>query len=111
LTRIRLSSFPALRQAFAGYLHEDFIEEHGNPAAALDAFRADASPAEASRFRDESARFLEETAALDFAAVRELLSRLGCRWVPPSRDALVVLLHDGAGGAGRPRGAGRRKAK
>ncbi|HYT76849.1 MAG TPA: hypothetical protein VEL79_18990 [Vicinamibacterales bacterium] len=37
-------------------------------------------------------RFLDVTVPLDFADVRSLLSRLGCRWTPPTRDALVATL-------------------
>jgi hypothetical protein len=44
------------------------------------------------RFRREVEQFLAETAPLDFAAVRERLSDLGCRWIPSSREALVALL-------------------
>jgi hypothetical protein len=105
-----LSSFSALRQVFTGYLHEDFLVEHGTPAAAMRAFRADASPAEINRFRAESARFLAETEPLDFAAVRALVSRLGSKWVPPSRDALTALLRD-AGDGSEPGASDSREPK
>jgi hypothetical protein len=32
MKRVPASDFPALRQFFGGYLHEDFVEEHDTPA-------------------------------------------------------------------------------
>jgi hypothetical protein len=86
------SDFPALQRVFAGYLHEDFPEQHGTPSAALRAFREDANQAERQRFASEVKRFLARTATLDFSEVRDLVSHLGCRWTPPSREALAALL-------------------
>jgi contact-dependent growth inhibition (CDI) system CdiI-like immunity protein len=92
LTNVTPSAFPELRRVFSGYLHEDVLEEHGVPEAALRAFRADASPAERRRFKKEAARFLAQTAALDLDELRHVLHGLGCRWNPPSREALLALL-------------------
>jgi len=86
--------FRQLRRVFAGYLHEDFLVEHGTPEAALGAFRADASPRELERFRNEAKRFLAHTSTLDFGEVREFVRQLGSRWVPPSRESLIALLQD-----------------
>jgi hypothetical protein len=88
----RPSDFPELRRTFAGYLHEDFPEEYGTPAAALRAFRDDANPTEQRRFSREVSRFLDRTSQLDFSEVQKLVARLGCRWTPPSRAALIELL-------------------
>ncbi len=86
--------FPMLREVFTGYLHEDFAVEYGSPEAALRAFHDDASAAERRRFAKEAQRFLQQTESLDFDATRALAARLGCRWAPPSRDALVRALTD-----------------
>jgi CdiI immunity protein len=86
------SDFPELQRVFAGYLHEDFLEEYGTPVAALRAFQDDADHSERQRFLAETRRFLERTARLDFNEVRALMARLGCRWTPTSRKALVALL-------------------
>ena len=96
MRRVTASDFPALHRVFAGYLHEDFSVEHGTPAAALAAFLEDADAAESRRFVKEARRFLARTAALDFAAVQELVGRLGSRWTPPSREALIALLNGAA---------------
>ena len=92
--RLTAASFPELRRVLTGYLHEDLVAEHGTPEEALRAFHSEAAPAERRRFKKEAARFLERTRTLDFDRVRDLLNQLGCRWMPPSREALVALLSD-----------------
>jgi hypothetical protein len=89
---VEASRFPTLKQVFSGYFHEDFHAVHAAPDAALRAFLDDASEHERARFWKESARFLADTSTLEFSDVRALLERLGCRWVPASRDALTALL-------------------
>jgi CdiI immunity protein len=86
------SDFPRLQQVFSGYLHEDFLHDHGSPASALRAFQEDADSTEREEFVAEVRRFLELTASLDFNEVRNLIARLGGRWRPHSRKALVALL-------------------
>jgi hypothetical protein len=91
---LKASEFPELQRAFSGYLHEDFVEEHGTPAAALQAFQEDASPVENLRFRAEARRFLERIEKAELSDVRTLMARLGCRWSPRSRKALIALFAD-----------------
>jgi hypothetical protein len=96
LTRVAPSAVPELRRVFGGYLHEDVLAEYGSAEAALRAFRADASATELRRFRRDVTRFLAQTATLDLDELRRVLYGLGCRWVPPSRAALIALLSDAA---------------
>ena len=96
MTPVDASDFPELQRAFSGYLHEDFLEEYGTPAAALRAFQDDANDVERQRFRSEARLFLDLTARLDFKELRALMSRLGCRWTPPSRKALIAFFADAA---------------
>ena len=91
---LKASDFPELQRVFAGYLHEDFLEEYGTPVAALRAFQEDADDAEREQFMHDARRFIDRTAPLDFKDVRALVAHLGCRWTPPSREALVALLVD-----------------
>ncbi len=42
MTHWAASEFPELARVFSGYLHEDFVAQHGSPEAALRAFREDA---------------------------------------------------------------------
>lgn len=92
MTHLDPLRFPELRRVFEGYLHEDFLLEYGSAAAAIDAFRADASAAEARAFHDEARRFLLQTAGLEFAEVQFLVTRVGSRWTPDSREELVAVL-------------------
>jgi hypothetical protein len=96
VTRLTSSAFPELQRVFSGYLHEDFVADAGTPSAALKAFRDDASPDDLRRFRREVKRFIALTGTLDLPELRALLARLGCRWIPPSRQALVTLLTQAA---------------
>ena len=84
--------FPVLERVFRGYLHEDFAAEYGSPEAAVRAFRDDASPAEWRRFQREAKRFASLVDSRDLEEVRTLVHRLGSRWTPPSRDALISLI-------------------
>jgi len=86
------SEFPELERVFSGYLHEDFSVEYATPEAALRAFRSDASPAEWRRFQREAKELAELANVRNFDDVCELLQRLGSRWKPPSREALIALL-------------------
>ena len=92
MTRVAPSAFPELRRVFSGYLHEDFLTEAGTPEAALQTFRDDANPEERRRFQREVKRFLSQTATLNLDELRALVYQLGCRWIPPSREAFVALL-------------------
>lgn len=92
MSRGAASEFPALARAFGGYLHEDFAVQYGTPEAALQAFQADASPAEWRRFQREVTRLLRLAMNRDFDEVSSLLQKLGSRWLPSSREALVELL-------------------
>ena len=94
MKRVKASDFPELQRVFSAYLHEDFLEEYDTPAAALRAFFEEADVEERARFRKEAKQFLAATAAYDLAKVRALLSRLGSRWTPPSRAAVVALLSE-----------------
>ena len=89
-----VSDFPELQRVFSGYLHEDFAEIHATPAAALRAFLGEANPSERRRFVREVKRFLDRAAGLDDETLAVLLTRLGSRWAPPSREALIKVLVD-----------------
>jgi CdiI immunity protein len=93
---LKLSDFSEMQRVFTGYLHEDFLDEYGTPLAALRAFHDDANASERRRFSAETRRFLEWTATLDFNELRAVIARLGCRWSPRSRKALVSLLTEAA---------------
>lgn len=83
--------FPALSQFAGGYLHEDFVAEHGTARRAREAFLREASARERAAFGREGQRFVEETAALPWAEARAAFTALGGAWRPASRAALTAL--------------------
>jgi len=96
LTHVSAAAFPELRRIFDGYLHEDVLAEAGTPEAALRTFWADAGADERRGFQHEVERFLAHAATLDLDELCALVQDLGCRWMPPSREALVTLLTNAA---------------
>jgi CdiI immunity protein len=82
---------PALVAFLSGYLHQDLLEEHASPEAALHAFMAVASPAERERLAADWHTFYTRTAAWPLTAVRRALADLGSAWVPPTRSRLEAL--------------------
>jgi hypothetical protein len=90
--KIPAPAFPALASFGRGYLHQDFLEEHGSPEAALEAFLADASPAEARRLAREWQDFAQRVRGRPPAVVRRLLAtELGTAWSPRSAARVVAL--------------------
>ncbi|MEO6237053.1 MAG: contact-dependent growth inhibition system immunity protein [Vicinamibacterales bacterium] len=87
-----VTDFPELQRVFSGYLHQDFSQVHATPDAAVRAFLDDANPSERRRFVREVKRFLDRTSGLDDEALWALVARLGSRWAPPSRQALIAVL-------------------
>jgi hypothetical protein len=88
----RASDFPALRQFFEGYLHEDFMQEYGSPVAALRAFIGDANGTERRRLAADAKRLLVTVEAESLADMRARLTSLGARWSPRSRASVITLL-------------------
>lgn len=87
--------YPALAQFVAGYLHEDFVTEHGTPAGAVLAFVKDANDDERAAFRSDARRFLEAAAFGRWTEVTEAFADLGGAWLPQSRADLLTLLRAG----------------
>ena len=84
----RALDYPELRRFFEGYMHEDFVHEHGTPEGALRAYEADASEPERRRLRSEATKMLAAVEAGTLADARSLLAGLGARWTPRSLAAL-----------------------
>lgn len=87
--------FPALAQFAAGYLHEDFVAEHGTPVGAVLAFLRDASDEERAAFRAEARQFLEFAAFRAWPDVVRAFSHLGGAWAPRTRTDVVALIRAG----------------
>src|SRR5262245_23428860 len=89
---LKADDFPALRDFLDGYLHEDFVQEHGTPEAAVRAFLADASADEKAQLRNDAQRFAAAIKEWPWADARLALRRLGGAWAPGSRAALETWL-------------------
>jgi CdiI immunity protein len=89
LLRIDTAQYPELESFLAGYLHEDFLDEYGSADGAVDAFAADASPADCIALAHEWQRFLEAVDTRPLAEIRLLLTRtFGSAWSPRSKAEL-----------------------
>jgi len=80
------SEFPALREFFSGYLHEDFNDEYGSAANAARAFRGDASPEESAQARQEWAKLRKILTGRSIPEVQSSLQKLGGAWRPQDLD-------------------------
>jgi len=80
------SEFPALKEFFSGYLHEDFNDEYGSAAIAARAFRGDASPEESAQARVEWAKLRKILTGRSIQEVQTLLEKMGGSWRPQDLD-------------------------
>lgn len=91
-TRPLGDEFPALQSFLAGYLHQDFMQEHKTAAGATRAFQRDADAAERRQLAGEAARFAALIESWPWSEVRDALTELGAAWRPRSRAVLVAVL-------------------
>jgi hypothetical protein len=85
------SDFPALREFFSGYLHEDFHDEYGSVAGAAKAFRNDASDAEIEAVQNEWKFWRTPLAKASAAQLASEFRKLGASWQPQSQADLDEL--------------------
>jgi CdiI immunity protein len=76
------ADYPALRDFFPAYLHQDFAQEYGSPVAAVNAFLADASGDEILQLKDEWKAFRRNFWKQPFAKIQSALGALGSAWRP-----------------------------
>ena len=84
-------NFSSLRDFLGGYLHEDFAEEYGSAAEALQTFLSDASGDEIQNVKEEWQRFREVLKDQPFAESQAALHRLGAAWQPINPGELAAL--------------------
>jgi hypothetical protein len=85
------ADYPALREFFPAYLHQDFGAEYGSAAAAVKGFLADASGDEILQVKEEWQVLRNTLHGRSFQEIREALGRLGSAWVPESEAELKEL--------------------
>ena len=83
--------FTALQDFLGGYLHEDFAEEYGSAAEALQTVLSDASGDEIQNVKEEWQRFRAILKDRPLAESQSALHRLGAAWQPSNSAELAVL--------------------
>jgi hypothetical protein len=83
--------FPALREFFPAYLHEDFGEEYGSAAQAMAALRADAGDDQIHNVRKEWKILRQQFAGHPLRSLQRALGELGAAWQPQSERELQAV--------------------
>ena len=82
------ADFPALREFFSGYLHQDFQDEYGSAAGAAKAFRNDASESEIIAVRRECQAWRAGLGKASPHEIAEAARELGAAWRPQTLEEL-----------------------
>jgi hypothetical protein len=82
------ADFPALRDFFSGYVHQDFQDEYGSAAGAAKAFRNDASETEIEAVRREWKAWRAGPGKASTDEIAEAAQELGAAWQPQTLEDL-----------------------
>lgn len=74
------SQFPALREFFRGYFHQDLEEEYGSAEAAARQFWRDADEGQRRAVAEEWDRLLRHTETGTLDHINKLLKKSGSAW-------------------------------
>ncbi len=92
-SQLHQHDFPALSDFVKGYLHQDFVEEHGSALEAAAAFSRDASSSERRELAAELAKLVERAHGLPLSTLRRFVTReLGSGWEPQSVADFTAML-------------------
>lgn len=83
--------YPALREFFPAYLHEDFEDEYGSAKKAVKGFLAEASGDEILQVKEEWLAFRAALKGRPFTEELTALGRLGSAWEPRNEVELKEL--------------------
>jgi hypothetical protein len=83
--------FPALREFFPAYLHEDFGEEYGSAARAVAALLVDASDDQIHNVKEEWKMLRQQFAGHPLRSLQRALRELGAAWQPQSDQELQAV--------------------
>ena len=81
-------NFPTLLEFLPAYLHEDFGEEYGTAAQAIEALLADISGDEIRNVKDEWRALRQTFVGQPFDGMQKALAELGTTWLPQSEQEL-----------------------
>jgi RNA-splicing ligase RtcB len=76
------ADFPALREFFPAYLHEDFTAEYGSAAEAVRGFLAEASGDEILQAKEEWEQLHKAFHGVPLKEFQRALEQLGSAWLP-----------------------------
>jgi CdiI immunity protein len=82
------ADYPALRDFFPAYLHQDFTEEYGSPADAVRGFLADASGDEILRAKEEWSALRSALRGRPLQEIQTAITKLGSAWLPEGESQL-----------------------
>jgi CdiI immunity protein len=85
------ADFPALREMLPAYLHQDFVDEYGTPAAALKEFLGEASGDEILQVKEDWTNFRKAFSGRPIKEVQMAIGRLGSAWTPATEVELKGL--------------------
>ena len=80
--------YPALKEFFSGYLHEDFKAEHGSAVSAARAYCQAAGSDELSQIRAEWKRWETAFTGKALNEKQAALRKLGAGWEPQREEEL-----------------------
>jgi CdiI immunity protein len=82
------ADYPALREFFPAYLHQDFAEEYGSAMDALQGFLADASGDEIVQVKEEWSAFRNALRSRPFQEIQAAITQFGSAWLPENQGQL-----------------------
>jgi hypothetical protein len=85
------ADYPALREFFSAYLHQDYMDEYGSATDAVKGFLQDASGDEILQVKEEWAAFRRATKTNNLQETQEALGGLGSAWQPENEEELKEL--------------------
>jgi hypothetical protein len=77
---ITQNEYPALREFFRGYLHEDLQDEYGSPQNAAKQFMQDADQNQRATVAEEWSALLQRTRNFTLGQMNQGLQQLGSAW-------------------------------
>jgi len=83
--------YPALREFFSGYLHEDFRDEYGSAVGAAEAYREDAPADDLAALGKEWKAWRAALGDASPAAWARAIRQLGGAWSPQSASEVEIL--------------------
>jgi hypothetical protein len=85
------ADYPALREFFPAYLHQDFGDEYGSASGAIKGFLSDASGDEILQAKNEWKAFRNAFAGRPFEEIQSAFGGLGSEWQPQNEAELNEL--------------------